>query len=172
MNTAKDEHVKTVYAHYGLAFYLAQCLERGLASAFIFLDLIPQKYRTVHTREALYAQFDAFMSLNFEKTLGGLIRNLHDATTVPPELKDKLTQALKCRNWLAHHFFWERVDEFMSDSGRNSMIHELEEAQKLFQITDDLLGQTIKPIREKHGVTDEILEKFLTDYLAQIPHDH
>jgi len=27
-----DEHVKTVYAHFGLALYLAQVLEHGLAN--------------------------------------------------------------------------------------------------------------------------------------------
>jgi hypothetical protein len=36
-----DEHVKTVYAHFGLAVYLAQVLEHGLVNALVFVDLLP-----------------------------------------------------------------------------------------------------------------------------------
>lgn len=172
MNTDyADEHVKSVYAHYGLALYLAQCLEHGLANALVYLDLIPRRSKTVRTRKQWTAEFDSFMDRNVEQTLGRLIRNLREATAVPRELEDKLTQALKRRNWITHHFFRQQADEFMSAPGRDSMIRELEKAQELFQMADDLLSQTIKPIREKHGLTDDRLEKFYTDYVAQIPHD-
>ena len=166
-----EEHTKTVYAHHGLAMYLAQCLEHGLANALIFIDLIPQKAQTVRTREEWTAEFDSFMGRNFAQTLGRLIRNLHNSTAVPPELEEKLSQALKYRNRLAHHFFRERATEFMSASGRDSMIRELEAAQELFQTADDFLSSTIKPIREKYGFTDKRLEKFYTDYVSQIDHD-
>lgn len=166
-----DEHVKTVYAHYGLALYLAQCLEHGIANALVYVDLIPRKARAVRTREEWTAEFDLFMGRSFEQTLGRLIRDLRESTTVPSELEDKLTFALRQRNWLAHYFFRERAEEFMSARGRDSMICELEEGQQLFQAADDLLGQTIKPIREKHGFTDDRLEKFYTDYVYKIERD-
>lgn len=166
-----DEHVKTVYAHFGLALYLAQCLEGELANALVYIDLIPRKARTIRTREEWAAEFDSFMDRNFKQTLGRLVRNLRDATAVPPELEDKLSQALKRRNWLTHHFFRERATEFMSARGRDNMIRELEEAQELFQTAEDLLGQTFKPIREKYGFTDERLRKLYTDYVSQIEHD-
>jgi len=166
-----DEHVKTVYAHYGLALYIAQCLEHGLAIALVYLDLITRKARAVRTQEEWTAEVDSFMDRNFEQTLGRLIRNLRDTTDVPSELEDQLAQALKCRNWLTHHFFRERASEFMSASGRDSMIRELEKAQELFQAADDLLGRTIKPIREKYGYTDERLEKSYKELISQIEHD-
>ncbi|MDP1548243.1 MAG: hypothetical protein Q8L87_19690, partial [Anaerolineales bacterium] len=34
-----DEQIKTVYAHFGLALYLAQVLEHGLANALIYSGL-------------------------------------------------------------------------------------------------------------------------------------
>ncbi len=172
MNTdPADEHVKTVYAHYGLAFYLAQSLEHGLANAFVYVDLFARKARTVRTSEEWTAEFDSLMGRNFEQTLGRLIRDLREATAVPPELQAKLSQALTRRNWLSHHFFRERAEEFVSARGRDSMIRELEEAQVLFQAAEDLLDQTIKPMREKHGFTDERLEKLYTDYVSKIEHD-
>jgi hypothetical protein len=166
-----DEHVKTVYAHYGLALYLAQCLEHGLANALLFLDLIPKKARVVRTRDEWRAEFDSFTSRNFGQTLGRLIRDLREVTTVPPELQDKLTHALRQRNWLTHHFFRERAAEFMSARGRDRMIGELEEAQTLFQKADELLGETVKPIRDKYGLTDERLELSHKEYLSRIEHD-
>ncbi len=166
-----DEHVKTVYAHYGLTLYLAQSLEHGLANALGYVDLFPRKARTVRTTEEWTAEFDSFMGRNFEQTLGRLIRDLRETTTVPAELQAKLGQALTRRNWLAHHFFRERADEFVSARGRDSMIRELEEAQVLFLAAEDLLDQTFKPVREEYGFTDERLEKFYTDYLSKIEHD-
>ena len=166
-----DEHIETTYAHYGLALYLAQCLEHGLANALVYVDLIPRKARSVRTREEWSAEFDSFMGRSFEQTLGRLIRALREATAVPPELEEKLTDALRRRNWLAHHFFRERAEEFMSTRGRDSMIRELKAAQSLFQAADNLLGQTVKPIREKHGFSDDRLEKFYTDYVSNIEHD-
>jgi hypothetical protein len=86
-----DEHVKTVFAHYGLALYLSQCLELELAHALVYLDLIPQMVRT---KEEWTAAFESFMDRKFEQTLGRL-RNLRNVTSVPADLEDKLTQALK-----------------------------------------------------------------------------
>ena len=59
----------------------------------------------------------------------------------------------------------------MSARGRDSMIRELKAAQSLFQAADNLLGQTVKPIRERHGFSDGRLEKFYTDYVSNIEHD-
>ena len=38
----KNEHVKNVYAHFGLAMYFAQVLEHGLANAMMSAQLLPQ----------------------------------------------------------------------------------------------------------------------------------
>jgi hypothetical protein len=172
LNTSpEDEHVKTVYAHHGLAMYLAQCLEHGLANALAYCDLIPRKALAVRTKEKWVVEFDSFMGRKFQQTLGQLIRDLRNATTVPPELENKLKQALVCRNWIAHHFFRERAAEFMSASSRDSLIRELEVAQKLFQVAGDLLESTIRPIREKYGFTNEMLETYYNKYISQIDHD-
>lgn len=48
----------------------------------------------------------------------------------------------------------------MPTRGRDEMIHELENAQTLFKVTDNLLTQTVRPVREKYGFTDEKLKMF------------
>ena len=36
------------------------------------------------------------------------------------------------RNWLAHNYFWDRGVAFLSESGRVSMIEELQEIDPFF----------------------------------------
>ena len=111
---SKDEHVKTVYAHFGLALYLAQVLEHGLANALMYAELLPRRAGKPVLRKQWEAEFDGFMNQQFEQTLGRLIRGLGKTTPVPTDLEDLLTDALKTRNFLAHHFFRERAEYFVS----------------------------------------------------------
>ena len=127
-----NEHVKTVYAQFGLALYLAQVLEHGLANALMFAELLPRRAGKPVPRKDWEAEFDEFMDQQFEQTLGRLVRGLRSATSVPADLEGLLTDALNTRNFLTHHFFRERAELFMSSDGREKMIQELERAQKAF----------------------------------------
>lgn len=166
-----DAHVKTVYAHFGLALYLAQVLEHGLANALMCTELLPRRAGKPVPRKEWEAEFDMFMNQQFEQTLGRLIRGLRNATSVPIELEGLLTDALKTRNFLTHHFFRERAEAFMSRDGREEMIHELERAQRLFEAADDKLVGTVKPLREKYGLTDERMKPIEEKYLKSFKHD-
>jgi hypothetical protein len=159
-----DEHVKEVYAHFGLAIYLAQVLEHGLAVAFLYLDLMPASIGKIRSREEWMSRMDAFMDRHFETTLGKMIRNLAVVTSVPSDLEQLLKLALEKRNWLVHDYFRERAEAFMSESGRERMLHELVEAQELFSAADERLGDVVKPMRLKLGFTDEKLAVALAEY--------
>lgn len=166
-----DEHVKTVYAQFGLALYLAQVLEHGLANALMCAELLPRRAGKPVPRKEWEVKFDAFMDQQFEQTLGRLVRGLRNATSVPTELEGLLTNALKTRNFLTHHFFRERAEAFMSCDGREAMIHELERAQGLFELADEKLTEVAKPLREKYGLSDERLKPFEEEYLKRFKHD-
>jgi hypothetical protein len=170
-DSAQDEHVKTVYAHFGLAMYLAQVLEHGLANALICAELLPRRAGKPVPRKQWEAEFDTFMDQQFQQTLGRLIRALKSATSVPPDLEGLLTAALEKRNFLAHHYFRERAEAFMSREGRDNMIEELEGVHKLFDDADAKLTEIAKPLRERYGVTDERLRPFEEEYLKSFKHD-
>lgn len=167
----KDDHVKTVYAHFGLAIYLAQVLEHGLANAMMSAELLPQRAGKPVSRKQWEAEFDVFMDQQYQQTLGRLIRALKNATSVPSDLEGLLTEALEKRNFLAHHYFRERAEAFMSWQGRENMIEELRSAQKLFDEADARLTQVAKPLRERYGLTDERLRPFEEEYLRSFEHD-
>jgi hypothetical protein len=107
----RGEHVKTVYAHFGLAIYLAQCLEHGIVNALLVLDLVPNQAKTVRSKNEWSTKVDAFFDQNFRQTLGQMITALRKVTTVPTKLETLLAEALHKRTWLAHHYFRERAEQ-------------------------------------------------------------
>jgi hypothetical protein len=155
----KSDHVKEVYARFGLAMYFAQVLEHGIVNGLVIIDLIPSRRHLVRSPEEWAATVDEFMSRHFESTMGRLIRDLQSITTVPSDLEQLLRHALKKRNWLAHDFFRERSLEFMTTSGRDLMLHEVDECRDLFKAADERLEAIVHPLRVAAGMTDEMLAK-------------
>ena len=152
------EHQKTVYAHFGLAIYMSQVLEHGLANALLVLDIVPRA-SAVATPESWPEKVDSFYDAQFKRTLGSLIHRMRELTLVPAELEQVLKQALETRNWLSHHYFRERAMDFLSEAGRDRMTAELEEARDLFDAADKALDAVVRPIRQRYGYSEEILAK-------------
>ena len=155
----EDEHVKEVYARFGLAVYFAQVLEHGLVNALVILDLIPHRRQLARSPNEWGAEVDAFMDRHFRVTMGRMMRSLRAVTTVEADVEQLLSDALSKRNSLAHDFFRERATEFMTAVGRAQMLREVDECCDLFQSADKRLETIIGPLRKKAGLTDELLER-------------
>lgn len=166
-----NEHSKTVYAHFGLAMFLAQVLEHGLVNALVFVELLPTRAGNPVPHKQWEAEFESFFERNFETTLGKMIRNLKAATTVPTDLETVLAAALTKRNYLVHNYFRERDVAFLTEEGRDKMIKELQDAQELFSSADNKLTEATKAARERFGFTDEYLNRMVEDHLAKIKAD-
>jgi hypothetical protein len=147
----ENEHSREVYAHFGLAVYLAQVLEHGIVNALVVLRLPDRPWFTP-------ADFDAFMGEQFEKTLGTLIKALKAQVPVPPDLEATLGEALRVRNWLCHVYFRERAADFVTPTGKDKMLAELACAQELLQRADENLAALVRPIRDRQGVTPALLQ--------------
>lgn len=165
----EDLHHKEVYAYFGLAMYQAQVLEHGIVNALVYCDLIPNKAKIVKSKEEWATLFDTFMDSHFEKTLGRMIKALKITFPIAVELESKLTESLRLRNLLAHHYFKDRIHLFLSHEGREQMIGELSRAHEQFESTDSELELLIRPIREKHGFTDKVLQMAYEDFVNENP---
>ena len=154
-----EETSKEVYARFGLAVYYGQVLEHGLVNAMVILRLIPHRQAVAHDHEQWSAAVDEFMDHHFQTTLGRMIKAFREVSDVPPDLEDLLSRVLEKRNWLAHHYFRERADEFVTDAGRLRMIEELEIVRQLFADADRTLDSFVRPVRERYGITDEWIER-------------
>jgi hypothetical protein len=164
----ENEHTKNVYAHFGLAVYFSQVREHGLVNTLLFADLLPSRAPAVKTRGQWEKAFDSFMDDHFRTTLGRMIQSLQSAVAVPVDLESLLRVALEKRNWLAHHYFRERAEDFMTENGRNKMIAELDEARDLFEKADNRLGELMKPLREKYGFTDEKIDELFSEKVSRL----
>jgi hypothetical protein len=157
---ALEEHIKEVYAQAGLALYLAQCLEMSLANfLFIFHRATNQRV----TVEELLAVEES----NYRKTLGALLKRTKEFCNFDPDAIGRLDEALGFRNHLAHHFFKEHGEGFLSFAGREKMLDSLSEMQRSFQIADTLMEAVNRAMSKAVGVTDEIIQQELGKIYAR-----
>ena len=154
-----NEHVKEVYARFGLAIYHAQVLEHGIVNALAILDLVPSRMHTARSRAEWAKIVDQFMSRHFETTMGQLMKSLRSVTVVHPELENLMRDSLKKRNWLAHDFFRDCSSDFITFNWREKMLKEIFDCNELFSKTDKYLDESIRPLREKYGITDAFIER-------------
>lgn len=153
------KQVREVYARFGLAVYCAQVLEHGIVNALVILELIPSRRHLARSADEWGTEFDAFMDRHFQATMGRMMRDLRAVARVDDGLEQLLSEALRKRNWLVHHFFRERATEFMSSTGRKKMLSEVDRCRDLFYSADKCLEATVAPLRLKAGLTDELLAR-------------
>ncbi len=149
----ESEEIKEIYAQYGLAAYQAQCLERSMA---ILLAVAYGPDPSNITR----GQFDELLHSNFKKTLGTLLKLMQKTTSFPEEFESSLSNALVRRNWLIHHYFWDRAGHFMSEGGRRHMLQELKQVSELFSSIDNGLQDICDDWSQKHGISEKLIEEF------------
>lgn len=150
---------REVYAHYGLAMYLANCVEQAIFQNLIFFDHFPTATKTVRDAESWTREFDAFEGRELGRTMGMLIKRLKEAGQTTTTIEERLSEVLAKRNFLAHHYFAQRAVEFTLDDGRSSMIEELQVIQGLFREAEELIMDVTRPAAIKYGLTDKVLER-------------
>jgi hypothetical protein len=163
----EDDHVRDVYAHYGLAMYLAQCLEQSIFIHLMFFDFFPRNTQSYRGAEHWQQEFDRYESAELGKTMGKLIQKLKEAGQPTEEINSILIRALKARNRLAHHFFSEQAVNFMSELGRNKMITELESAQALLRSAAKTIDASTMPVARRYGFTEEMEKRAINELMEQ-----
>ena len=150
----ETEQIREVYALFGLAIFQAQCLERQLAL------ILASKYGP-GLKKITKGEYEGLLESLFRKPLGHLINEIGKITEVNDEEKEQLKAALNKRNWLAHHYFWNRATEFMSVSGRTSMQRELREAIELFGALDEIYTTRTIDWGETVGISQQAIEEHM-----------
>jgi hypothetical protein len=140
-----DELVKDVFAHYGLATYLAYVLERGLVNA---LTTVYGPGPTKLTAAQLEERFEDLS----QKGLSGLLTTLRDAG-LSAELVTVVQAALEDRNRLVHHFFWDHALDFASEEGCHRMLAELTEVEHRFVECEARVVAEVHQWAAAHGIT-------------------
>ena len=66
------------------------------------------------------------------------------------------------------NFFANALREFLTSTGRDQMLTEVDECRDLFKAADEALENVVKPLRSAAGITDEILEREYQAMLANL----
>lgn len=120
-----DPTVWQVYERLGLAVYIVQSIEKQMA-------ILLASDCELSSKELAASQYDELLAKLFGKTLGELVKRLRQKVELPSDFDERLKAVLRTRNWLVHHYFWDRTNQFTTPEGRAAMIDELD------QITDQL----------------------------------
>jgi len=146
--------VKETYAFYGLAVYIAQVLERSAINLAFAISLPEVNLATRELAEELNRKFE-------KKTLGNLLHFCRDFADIDGDLEAKLFDALATRNRLVHSYFWERAEDFLSQTGQLQMKEELQVIIGQLEQADELLEGLYFPLLEKYGITEEYVQQGL-----------
>ena len=156
----KSVQYREVFACFGLAMYHTQCLEKEIG---ILLATQFNPRFLASNEEKRDRAFDAA----FAKTLGMLITELKKTMNVPSDLEARLVQAVKARNWLSHHYFWERSGHILTEEGREYMIEELTKTAEEMNQLDNLLTTLGMEWFKQHGITNELLQEHLAQLVEE-----
>jgi hypothetical protein len=152
-----DELIREMYARFGLAYYQSECLHRGLCIILAWSGL---PSRELITRPRVEER----LALAFSLTHGDVTAKLHGV--LPAELVGEISQAVDTRNFLAHHFWFERAHLMFSVNNVRQLIAELDGYAEMFDRLDARVSEWSEPMREKAGLTDQVLEESLRQILA------
>jgi hypothetical protein len=157
----ENNQVRDTYAHYGLAMYHAQVVEHEIVNLLVLA-------RIVKARENAEQILSDPWERRFRETLGVLVRRLTPFMTGDQELLRDMTDAVRARNRLAHSYWRERAEDFVSLRGRDDMIAELTRLKDSFINLNRRLEQMSQPFRESLGMTQESIEALYTDMRTRI----
>ncbi|UHG95140.1 hypothetical protein [Pseudomonas sp. 7-41] len=161
-----DSQHRDVYAHFGLAMYLAQCLEQSIFVHLMFFDFFPRNVKNFKEQERWQQDFDRYESEELGKTMGRLIQAFNDAGQPTDEIKVVLTNVLVQRNRLAHKYFSEKSIAFMTESGRSEMITELESIQEMFGTAMAMIDAITMPVARSYGLTEEMQRRVMEEMMT------
>ena len=153
--------IREVYAQYGLTNYASQVMEKGVVNTLVLKANAASSTPTAQNFDVLFEQ-------HARLPLGQLLRAFQKALPSESAVHDALSTALPLRNFIAHTFFWDRSVDFMSFSGRESMLAELIEARLLFEATDALVGELTRRVAADVGIDAETFERNLAETQAEL----
>jgi hypothetical protein len=136
----------------------------GLANAVIISRLLPTMLGHPD-RSAWEDAFDGAYDVELAKTFGNMLRALRPLG-LPGELLERLRGAKSKRDRLAHRFFREHDQDFLGRTGRTMMIAECEGAIEMFSAIDADLVEHMRPQHERHGISNEWIERHIAAALA------
>jgi hypothetical protein len=157
-----EEMTKEVYAFFGRAYFLSECVHRGLCNLYALLSFRSKSDITGPRLEEKLKQA-------FSLTLGQIAEKARPF--LPETIQIELDKAIERRNYLAHHFWFERCHLMPSPEGLEELRSELIELANLFRKLDQDIENFLEPKFRVYGIDDTLIQLCLDDVMKGKPMD-
>ena len=147
---------RELFARFGLAYYHSECLHKELCN-FLVISVFHDSKGITRPR------IEERLAYAFSLPLGAIADELRPL--LPQDLLATLEEAVKKRNFLAHHFWFERAHLMFMVRGIEKMIVEIDEMSAFFQAVDEKCTERFVQKRRELGITDEVIQAVLGDCL-------
>lgn len=144
-----EELIKEVFAHFGLAYYHSECLHRGLCICYAAGPFVDKS----HATRPYYEERLAFA---FSLTLGKLSAAIKEF--LPDDIHSQIEKACEQRNFLAHHFWYERCHMLYSEKGISEVLKELFDMSSTFEKLDKIVQDINDDRMANFGISEEQIE--------------
>jgi hypothetical protein len=149
---AERAHDNQVYQACGLALRWAQLFEAEIVNVLLFHSLARKKF-------LVRSKAEAFLIHTEKRPLRQLLREVLERVRFEPDVTSTFVEAIEQRNFLAHKYFWDRMEDFATKEGRDRMIEELRELTQLFYSAHRFSSMITRLYVEQLGVSDEAIER-------------
>lgn len=156
-NVPTDDLAREMYARFGLAYYFSEVLHRGLCMLLAISDL-PR--RDLVTRPRV----EEHLAHAFSLTFGEVITELTEK--VPPEYSRRLVEVREKRNFLAHHFWFERAHLMFKPEHIQGLIQELDGYTETFNQLEEEISECLDKKQRDLGLTPQKIQDCLTKLLS------
>lgn len=171
-----DPQIVETFARFGRAIYMANVVELGLAQALLQIEfLTPVREKAIKEQgknfdpKKFSAEFDDSMKERFKDLMGTLtLRASQHEVVFDVALQKRMTEAKLRRNFLAHNYWRESGEKFMTKDGRAEMIEELSKDAHTFEKLSDDIRAATRPVREKLGVNEDALNEGVEKRLGEL----
>ena len=156
-NEPTDDLVREMYARFGLAYYHSEVLHRGLC-IILAMSYLPR--RDLITRPRI----EEHLAHAFSLTLGDVLTAL--ANKLPVAFSDRLDEVREKRNFLAHHFWFDRAHLMFRVDQIQELIAELDGYTQLFRQMDEDTSAWFDDRRQEFGLTEDVLQESMARVLS------
>jgi hypothetical protein len=168
-----DPQVVEVFARYGRAMYMANVMEDGLVLTLLQIEFMRTKDDFVRAkgkgfdRAKIAAEWDAYEEKQRGEMMGTLRKRVETSADFSQDLKDRIKAANDRRNDLAHNYWREHAFTMQTEDGRAKMIEDLTADADTFEKLAADIHEAMKPVREKLGIKDEMLDAQVEKKMAE-----
>lgn len=156
----EEDETRELFARFGRAYYFADVLHRGILHLCAF-SRIADVGPTTRLRVEEHLRDASKLSLGIALT--------HVRSHFSVAVADQLDEAVERRNFLAHHFWYERAHLMPTTTGVEQMIAELDALADLFMNLDKEVVNVFEPLIARLGFTPTMMAACLDEVMRGEP---